>query len=590
MFIDEATPVSATELGRRPGRYLASAAAGRRFVVSTNRVPSAAIISADDLRRLYALERGWDATAVEEVDAAGIDYRSLLSPGDPTITPIGVYGDGTAATLTVRSHHLIVGREHAGREDLLTSAILGAAISNPATELNFVLATGRSATGLPARLADLAHVVAEETDLIDPVALSRFAEQLSGELETRRALLSQHRARSFAELRCRQEAFDATGPGVPELVVVINDAAELLGYSYDCHKDLRDAIRQLAVAEDAFGLYLWLSSPTSLMHQVTDQLPSRVALQVLSTIDSREAIGVADAAKITKPGIGYTRLGIDATPRRFQVIAPADLDQVVAGAAPTLSHRVFGPTAEIAGRPRWAAGLPRSLAVGELVSRWEAEGGRRNTACVPIGLVDDPARHRHNVLCLDFANNPGIVTITGGNPDHITAAVATVIAAAYDTNTPETLQFVYLGPAYHTAAFPEFLLPNIRDLVSMGSSERVDATIEALLGRVTAGGPGARHLVLVVDGWRALVHERRERSDQIEYIARRGHAAGVHLVITTDASYYRFSDLKQLVGEMIELRLGELFLTQFDRDAAKLVPDDPHRALTKYGQLLLATS
>ncbi|ORV97510.1 FtsK/SpoIIIE domain-containing protein [Mycobacterium kyorinense] len=573
-------------MSRDTDSYLASAASGKRFVVFSDGAPKAAIIGIDDLRRFEAMRRGSDAPAPDDIDTAGVDYRSLLRAHDPTVTPIGVYADGTVATLSVRRHHAIIASEHSGREDLLTSAILGAAIANPPTQLNFVLATGRSATGLPAQLANLPHVVAEETDLDDKAALARFLDHIRGEVQSRRALLQRHRVRSYAELRSAQpQSREPT-----ELVFVIDGATELLDTDYEL-RALRDLVTHIAVAEDTYGLYLWLSSPTPLPHGLRDVVPSRVALQVLSGSHSRDAIGVSDAAQLTRRGSGYVKAGNVAIPRHFQVVAPFDLDQVIADIAPEWNHDdKLSTTAEPAERLRWAAELPQKLTITELVSQWETEGGVRHWARVPIGVIDNSAQHRHSVLTLDFANNPGIVMIAGGNPDHVTAAVATMIAAAHDTNAPEILQFIYLGPAYHTAAFPELLLPNVSEIISWDSSERIDATIEALTRRIATGAPGPRHLVLVVDGWQAWRRDRRDRFDDIADIARRGHPAGVHLVIGTNSYDFHLSSLTPFVSETIELRLSETYGSPFERAASKLIPDDPRRGLTKHGQILLATS
>ncbi|ORV19531.1 hypothetical protein AWB95_01090 [Mycobacterium celatum] len=134
------------------------------------------------------------------------------------------------------------------------------------------------------------------------------------------------------------------------------------------------------------------------------------------------------------------------------------------------------------------------------------------------------------------------------------------------------------------------LLPNVSEIISWDSSERIDATIQALARRIATGAPGPRHLVLVIDGWRAWQRDRVDRFDEIADIARRGHPAGVHLVIGTSGYDYRMTSLAPFVSETIELRLSETYGSQFERAAAKLVPDDPRRGLTKHGQILLATS
>ncbi|WP_157011574.1 hypothetical protein [Mycobacterium celatum] len=125
MLVDDGELVTATEVSRDTDRYLASAASGKQFVVFSDGAPKAAIIGIDDLRRFDAMRRGSDGPAPDDIDTTGVDYRSLLRPHDPTVAPIGVYADGSAAMLTVRRHHTIIASEHSGREDLLTSAILG---------------------------------------------------------------------------------------------------------------------------------------------------------------------------------------------------------------------------------------------------------------------------------------------------------------------------------------------------------------------------------------------------------------------------------------------------------------------------------
>lgn len=121
--------VTADELVRNLDDHIGAVAAGNPVIVlaDSGDTPVVALVGVDELKYLG---RGVELPFTRSV--VKVDYASVLAAAPSGQTPIGVHSDQTPATVTIRGHHLIVARDGYGADQLLCSAIAGAAMSWPA--------------------------------------------------------------------------------------------------------------------------------------------------------------------------------------------------------------------------------------------------------------------------------------------------------------------------------------------------------------------------------------------------------------------------------------------------------------------------
>jgi hypothetical protein len=518
----------------------------------------------------------------------------VLSATPPGQTPIGVHDDQTPATVSIRKHHLIVARDGYGAEQLLCSAILGAALSYPASELGFVVAAAAATTALPARLLEATHIDSYQTDLRDAVLLARFIKHLSAEVRIRRDALRRLGVRSVDDLRRSDPEAARRTPELADLVVAIDGVGELI----DLNNEVNRLVSELLTAEGALGLHLWMINPTPLTTRGLNSMPipstlmdmviSRVALQTFSPKHSETTLGIPDAAFLGEPGVGLHKPDNVTAPQRFAVVpsAPADLDALADTRASQVGHHMFDDART---RPRWSAALPASISLSDTIEQWRADGGERNTASVPIGLLDNADRHQIKPFAIDFNDAMRVVSIVGSNRDHLTSLVEAVAIAAEDTNDPETLRFVYIGPSAIDFR-PLWRMGNV-DYVAFNDHDRIGAVIDDLKRKIDLR-PDSGHTVLIIDGWDRWQSTRigagnvGPQSDLIIDIARRGPAAGVHVIVTSPPTYLN-NALDGVADERIELRLNQAYESKFDQAAAAVIPDDHRHGLTREGRLLI---
>lgn len=586
---DRTRLVSADELVRNIDDHIGAATAGKPVIVlgDADATPVAALVSVDDLKYL-----GRAAEPPSTITNA--DYATVLSATPPGQTPIGVHPDQTPATVTIRGHHLIVARDGYGADQLLCSAIAGAALSRPAAELGFVIATSAATTALPTRLLEAAHIVSYQPDLRDETLLARFVEHLNAEVRTRRDALRRLRARSVEDVRQAEPDLARLHPELADLVVVIDRVGELM----DFNNELSRLVAELLTAEGSLGLHLWMINPTPvtslMLHSVPmpsllmDIITSRVALQTFSPNHSRSTLGIPDAAFIAEPGVGFHKPDNLTAPQRFAVapLSPEELDALAGTMASRVGHHMFDDEGN---RPRWADALPESISLNDTIEQWEAAGGARNTASVPIGLLDNTDRHEISPFAITFNEAMHAVTIVGANRDHLTAAVDAITTAAAATNDVDTLRFIYIGPSA-TELRPMWTMSNV-DIVNFTDPKKIATIIEGLKHQIDLRSESG-HTVLIIDGWDRWqstpigAGNVGRPAELVVDIARRGSAANVHVIVTTPTTYYNDA-LDSVTNERIELRLNQAYESKLDKAAAAVIPDDPHHGLTQSGRLLI---
>ncbi|MFD0354732.1 type VII secretion protein EccCa [Streptomyces sp. NPDC127110] len=215
---------------------------------------------------------------------------------------------------------------------------------------------------------------------------------------------------------------------------------------------------------------------------------------------------------------------------------------------------------------------------------------------VPLGLIDKPFEQRREVLYRDFSGAAGHMLVVGGPQSGKSTLVRTLVCAFALTHTPREVQFYGLdfgGGALSSVAE----LPHVGGIASRLDPERVRRTVAEVAGilarreeffrangidsigtyrrRRAAGelpGEAWGDVFLVVDGWGGFRGEYEGLEPVVTDIAARGLGYGIHVVVTAARYMEVRSALKDQLLSRLELRLGDVMDSEFDRRVAANVP------------------
>ncbi|MEU8437129.1 type VII secretion protein EccCa [Streptomyces sp. NPDC029216] len=215
---------------------------------------------------------------------------------------------------------------------------------------------------------------------------------------------------------------------------------------------------------------------------------------------------------------------------------------------------------------------------------------------VPLGLIDKPFEQRREVLYRDFSGAAGHMMVVGGPQSGKSTLVRTLISAFALTHTPREVQFYGLDfGGGGMSAVAE--LPHVGGIASRLDPERVRRTVAEVAGILTrreeffraqgidsmatyrrrrAAGelPGEAwgDVFLVVDGWGGFRGEYEGLEPVVTDIASRGLGYGIHVVVTAARYMEVRAALKDQMLGRLELRLGDVMDSEFDRKVAANVP------------------
>ncbi|MGQ4512706.1 type VII secretion protein EccCa [Streptomyces sp. DW26H14] len=215
---------------------------------------------------------------------------------------------------------------------------------------------------------------------------------------------------------------------------------------------------------------------------------------------------------------------------------------------------------------------------------------------VPLGLIDKPFEQRREVLYLDFSGAAGHMLVVGGPQSGKSTLMRTLVASFALTHTPAEVQIYGLdfgGGGLSSLAE----LPHVGGVASRLDPERVRRAVAEVLGvlnrreemfrsqgidsigtyrRRRAAGEFQDEswgdVFLVIDGWGGFKSEYDMLEPVIADIAARGLGYGVHIVVTAARYMEVRSALKDQMLGRLELRLGDVMDSEFDRKVAANVP------------------
>ncbi|MFJ2788907.1 type VII secretion protein EccCa [Streptomyces sp. NPDC093249] len=237
-------------------------------------------------------------------------------------------------------------------------------------------------------------------------------------------------------------------------------------------------------------------------------------------------------------------------------------------------------------------GLARTAERGLTATEYTRQGA----LTVPLGLIDKPFEQRREVLYRDFSGAAGHMMVVGGPQSGKSTIMRTLVSSFALTHTPAEVQFYCLdfgGGGMVSLAD----LPHVGGVASRLDPERVRRTVAEVMGvlnrreeffrahaidsmatyrRKRASGelPGEAwgDVFLVVDGWGGFRNDYDVLEPVVSDIAARGLGYGVHVVITASRYMEVRAALKDQMLGRLELRLGDVMDSEFDRKVAANVP------------------
>ncbi|WP_370415176.1 type VII secretion protein EccCa [Streptomyces fradiae] len=237
-------------------------------------------------------------------------------------------------------------------------------------------------------------------------------------------------------------------------------------------------------------------------------------------------------------------------------------------------------------------GLAQTADRGLTATEYTRPGG----LTVPLGLIDKPFEQRREVLYRDFSGAAGHMMVVGGPQSGKSTLMRSLVASFALTHTPAEVQFYCLdfgGGGMSSLAE----LPHVGGVASRLDPERVRRTVAEVLGvlnrreeffrshnidsmttyrRKRAAGELPNEMwgdvFLVIDGWGGFRTEYEGLESVISDLASRGLGYGIHVVITAARYMEVRAALKDQMLGRLELRLGDVMDSEFDRKVAANVP------------------
>lgn len=470
-----------------------------------------------------------------------IRTRWAATAGTPEcVVPLGVDRRGPVAVDLVRDgpHALVAGTTGSGKSELLRTLVASIAATCDPEHATFVLVDYKGGAAFDA-CARLPHVVGVVTDLDDGLA-ERALVCLEAEVRRRERQLRGTGATDLPAYR-RARAADPSLEPLPRLFVVVDEFATLAAEI----PSFVDALVDVAQRGRSLGVHLVLATQRP-AGAVTDAMRTnvslRVALRVVDAADSRDVIGTADAASLSRrtPGRALARFG----PGELTLLQTArvtaepgqsgELDRLVDAVRAVVDELAIAPP-----RRPWPDPLPTEIALAALSPE---DRGRHADALGPIvaGLADLP----HEQVRRPWRWQPasGHLLVAGRPGAGVSTTLATVALAAAGAAAPDRLHlYAFDGPGRPLAALGA--LAHTGAVVAPDDADRRRRLLHRLdreraRRAATGRGDGPSLLVLVdhVAGLRAELDDPLDPTllDAFERLVTDGAPLGIHLVLGAD--------------------------------------------------------
>ncbi len=262
----------------------------------------------------------YDAGKVEQLNAS---YR--WADNNPTISlnvPIGIDESGELLKLDLHErshgpHGLIAGMTGSGKSELIITYILSLAVNFHPYEVSFVLIDYKGG-GLAGAFENretgvsLPHLAGTITNL-DSSSINRALSSIRSELRRRQKLFNEARDKlgeSTIDIYKYQKFYreGLVEKPVSHLFIISDEFAELKMQQPDFMKELISTAR----IGRSLGVHLILSTqkPSGIVDdQIWSNSKFRICLKVQDKADSKDMLGLPDAASLVEPGRFYLQVG-----------------------------------------------------------------------------------------------------------------------------------------------------------------------------------------------------------------------------------------------------------------------------------------
>jgi S-DNA-T family DNA segregation ATPase FtsK/SpoIIIE len=538
---------------------------GRRIVARPDRINEA---EADRLAGLQSRDRSTgtaQATARSDALAPLGVVLGTTEAGDPVILDLAetaLGGDGP--------HGWVVGATGTGKSQLLRRLVVGLAADRSPDDVAFVLVDfkGGAAFDDVAALPHVAGVLTNLDDHRDQGDVQRLIAALQAEVRHRQKLL---RSAGVPDVTAYQA--DRQREPLPHLVVVVDEAAELLGAC----PEVLDIFATIGRVGRSLGIHLLLAAQRpeeARLRSLEGALRFRICLRTLTATDSIAVVRDPGAAALPAAP-GWALLAVDGAPQRFRV-TPVETVPAFTCASRT--------------RPVWHPPLPTTAPMALPPIATEEPS---TAPSVLLGLGDAPLAQWQGPVSLALAGSAGHLAVVGAPRTGRTSALRTVAAHAAALVAPSRLHLYVVG------ADPELQelagLPQTGAVAHPADEDHaldVVSTVVALLaGRQRQISDRVRQLrrpadvVLLIDDWPQVRAAVPDLEPLVQEIAVAGLAVGIHLVL----SAHRWSDLRaglrDCIGSRIELHLPDPLESLLPRTFAGPPAGRPGRGVLLAGQL-----
>jgi len=514
-------------------------------------------------------------------DRSGSGPRASRRPGRLRAL-VGVAG-GEAMHLDLRAegpHALVGGTTGAGKSEFLQAWVLGMAAEYAPDRVTFLFVDYKGGSAF-ADCVRLPHCVGLVTDL-RPALVRRALTSLRAELRHREELLGRRKAKDLLELERRG---DAEAP--PALVLVIDEFAALAKEV----PEFVDGVLDIAQRGRSLGLHLIMATqrPAGVIRDsIRANTNLRVALRVADEADSRDVVGVPDAAHFDPgiPGRAMAKTGPGRL-RRFQAAYAGGWTQPGArGADVAIAALRFGQRLEWHSRaashqenlgelgpndqqrlvasiaraaeslalplPRrpWLDELPPIVDLTDLLTS--------DDAVIPLGLADEPGRQRRSVVAFRPDGDGHIAFFgTGGSGKSLALrSLALATAVTSDGGPVHVYGLDFAGGGLRMLQG----LPHVGAVIPAEDGERLERLLHRIRSELTdrarrysaasaadiveyrrrTGRPAEPRILLLIDGFPAFRDDwesalgRAACYDVIKDVFTGGRQLGIHIALTAD--------------------------------------------------------
>jgi S-DNA-T family DNA segregation ATPase FtsK/SpoIIIE len=241
-----------------------------------------------------------------------IESSALAEKNDPLIVPLGldVAGLPVVASLAGMPHVLVAGTTGSGKSVMLNAWIATLMMRTRPDELRMILVDPKQVemtqyNGAPHLLTDV---------IVDPQKVVSALRWSVAEMEARYKELAMAGVRNLEGYNKLENVTPK-----PYIIFVIDELADLMMYAAS---EVEDLITRIAQKARAVGIHLVLATQRPSVDVITGlmkaNIPSRIAFNVSSMIDSRVIIDMPGAEKLLGRGDMFYLPPDQAKPRRIQ--------------------------------------------------------------------------------------------------------------------------------------------------------------------------------------------------------------------------------------------------------------------------------